>query len=115
NERDVRELQVLQELQVVSLDMPVDEDGEVFLGETLEDTTVSAFTHEELSVLEDGVLQYLTEQERAVIVVRYGADDGQCCTQREVAQRLGMKLNKVQKIDSHARLRLRRILERQAC
>jgi RNA polymerase sigma factor (sigma-70 family) len=112
-ERDVRELLVLRELHVVSLDTPLDEDGDVTLGETIEDAATSALSESDGFSLED-VLEHLTEHERAVILVRYGFGDNQSCTQAETAQVLGMRLNKVQELDRRARIRLRRVLELQA-
>jgi RNA polymerase nonessential primary-like sigma factor len=110
-DREVRELVVLRELQVVSLDAPVDDDGDVTLAEVIEDTGISS--DEDVSSLED-VLKHLSEQERAVILVRYGFGDSQPCTQAETAQVLGMKLRRVQELDWRARIRLRRVLELQA-
>lgn len=110
-DREVRELVVLRQLQVVSLDAPVDEDGDVMLAEVIEDTSITS--DEDVPSLED-VLKHLSEQERAVILVRYGFGDGQPCTQAETAQLLGMKLRRVQELDWRARIRLRRVLELQA-
>ena len=111
NEWQVRELVALQEQQMVSLDAYVDED--MTLGEMIEDPVVSALVDEDGSSLED-MLQYLTEQERAVVLARYGFGDDQFHTQQEVAQMLGMRLYKVQELDRRARIRLRRVLERPA-
>jgi DNA-directed RNA polymerase specialized sigma24 family protein len=60
------------------------------------------------------VLQHLTDQELAVILLRYGLGEHQAHTQREAARVLGMGLPKVQLLDQRARLRLRRVLEEQA-
>ena len=113
-ERDVRELLVLHELQVISLGTSVDEEGEVTLAETIEDSAASAFLpDEDFSSIEE-VLKCLTQEEQAVVLARYGSDNDQPCTQRKVAEQLKMPLNRVQELDRRARLRLRRVLERPA-
>jgi RNA polymerase nonessential primary-like sigma factor len=108
SERDLYALMVLQARQVVSLDVPVDEDGEVTLAETVEDS-IGAGIDEGVASPED-LLRHVTEQQRVVLLVRYGFGDGQPCTQAETARLLGMKLNKVQELDRRARIRLRRVL-----
>lgn len=109
----VRELSALQEQRVVSLDMFVDEDEEMTLGETIEDAVGTALPDEDGSSVAE-ILQYLTEQERAVVLARYGFRDDRIHTQQEVAQMLGMRLYKVQELDRRARIRLRRMLDRPA-
>lgn len=52
----------------------------------------------------------MTSRERAVMKLRYGVEDGQPHTQREVAELLGLKLSTVQMIDGRAKRRLRRSL-----
>ena len=108
SERDLYELMVLQAQRVVSLDAPVDEEGEVTLAETVADSTV-ADVDEGMASPED-LFQHVTEQQRAVLLVRYGFGDGQPRTQAETARVLGMKLNKVQELDRRARIRLRKAL-----
>jgi len=50
-----------------------------------------------------------------VLLLRYGFGDRRGRTQAEVAEQLGMKLHKVRELDRRARIRLRRVEERQAC
>jgi RNA polymerase primary sigma factor len=105
----VRELVVLQAQHVVSLDAPLDEDGEVLLQETLVDPAAEVFAPDGFSTVDD-VLWSLTKREQVVMKLRYGLDDGHPRTQREVAELLGMKLSTVQGLDIRAKLRLRRAL-----
>ena len=107
---DMCELMALQARQVVSLETPVDEDGEVTLGETIEGPAVPVAAREEVPSLE-GILDHLSEQQRAVILTRYGIGSGQPRTQAETARLLGMKLSRVQELDRRARVRLRVALE----
>lgn len=53
----------------------------------------------------------LTEQERQVIVLRYGLGGNPPCRQREVARRLGISRSYVSRIEKRALEKLRRALE----
>lgn len=109
--RNVCERVVLcEQRKVMSLDAAMVVDGEMTVGDMLEDTSYSACGD---TSLED-VLQHLTDQELAVILVRYGLGEHKAHTQKEAAQVLGMELPKVQLLDQRARLRLRWVLEEQA-
>jgi RNA polymerase primary sigma factor len=105
----VHELLVLQAQRMVSLDVPLDEDGELLLHETLVDPSAHTFAEEGFFTVED-VLRSLTGREQVVMKLRYGLDDGFPRTQREVAELLGMKLSMVQGLDVRAKWRLRRAL-----
>src|SRR6266487_5143009 len=93
SEQAVRELGVLQEQQIVSLHMRLDDDGETRLEDVIEDSTV--FADDGFVSVED-VLEHLTERERAVIQLRYGFVDGRAYTQKETADALGVALSTVQ-------------------
>jgi RNA polymerase primary sigma factor len=105
----VHELVILQEQRIVSLHAPVDEDGEILLEEVIADPSASVDAEDEFTSVED-VLGRLTDLEGAVMKLRYGVEDGQPRTQREVAELLGLKLSTVQMIDGRAKRRLRRSL-----
>jgi len=107
-ERDIQELIVLQEQQLVSLHQPL-EDGETFVENVLEDPAASAFVDDGFSSVDD-VLDKLTERERVVFQLRYGLVDGREYTQKEVAELLGVALSTVQMVDRRARMRLRKVL-----
>ena len=108
-ERDVRELIVLQEQQVVSLHMPLEEDDGLALEDVIIDPAASAFAEDGFSSIDD-VLERLTERERVVIKLRYGFDGGQAYTQREIADLLGVDVATVQLVDRRAKKRLHRAL-----
>lgn len=57
------------------------------------------------------VRQVLTEQERQVIVLRYGLEGGQPLRQREVAQITGISRSYVSRIEKRALEKLRKALE----
>src|SRR5438034_3107328 len=111
SERDVRELVVLQEQQIVSLHMMLDDDGDTRLEDVIEDAAAFPFADDGFVSVED-VLDCLNERERTVIQLRYEFADGRAYTQREAAAALGVSLTMVQKIDRRAKMRLRRALER---
>ena len=111
SERDVRELVILQEQQIVSLHMRLDDDGDTRLEDVIEDPAASPFAQDGFVSMED-VLEYLNERERAVIRLRYGFADGRAYTQKEAADALGIALSTVQMLDRRAKMRLRRALER---
>src|SRR5438105_12748058 len=93
--RDVQELIVLREQQMLSLHMPLDEEGETLLEDVIEDNSASSFADAGLSSADD-ILEHLTERERAIFQLRYGLTDGCTYTQREVAALLNIDLSTVQ-------------------
>jgi len=113
SERDVRELVVFQEQQIVSLHMTLGDDGDTRLEDVIEDPSASAFADDGFIIVED-VLEHLNERERTVIRLRYGFVDGRAYTQQEAADALGVALSTIQMIDRRAKMRLRRVLERRA-
>ena len=68
-------------------------------------------TAEQVGQLRKAVGVCLTEQERQVIVLRYGLGGGSPCRQREVAQRCGVSRSYVSRIEKRALEKLRRYLE----
>lgn len=68
-------------------------------------------TAEQVGQLRKAVELCLTEQERQVIVLRYGLGGGSPCRQREVAQRCGVSRSYVSRIEKRALEKLRRYLE----
>jgi len=112
SEQDIQELVVLRDQQVVSLNAPL-EDGETFLEDVLEDSTVSASVDDGFFSA-DEVLDTLTEREQSIIRLRYGLNDGHVYTQKEIADRLGVTSSRVAVLEHRAKMRLRKALERYA-
>jgi len=109
--REVCDLLVLGEQRtVMSLDAPMDQNGEMTVGDLIEDTSCGYGREVDL----EEVLQHLSDQELAVVLLRYGLGEHQVHTQQEAARVLGMKLAKVQLLDQRARIRLRWVLEERA-
>jgi len=111
NERDVRELIVLQEQQVVSLYAFPTEDDDLSLEDVVADPTASLFMDDSsIPTPLETALASLPDRERIVVNLRYGFDDGQARTQREVAHLLGVTLSTVEAVDRRAQRRLRQAL-----
>jgi RNA polymerase primary sigma factor len=110
SEREVCDLIVLQAQQVISLYLPLDEDGETMLADAIVDPVASSFADDGFTSVED-VFKHLTHREQVVVKLRYGIEDGYTYTQREVADLLGVALTTIQMVDRRARMRLRRVLE----
>ena len=68
-------------------------------------------TAEQVEQLRKGVRACLTDQERQVIVLRYGLDGEKPCRQREVASRCGVSRSYVSRIEKRALEKLRQYLE----
>ncbi len=111
-EREVRELVVLQEQQIVSLHAFPTDDEDLSLEDVVADPTPSYFVDDGPPVPTplETALASLTERERIVVNLRYGFDDGQARTQREVAHLLGVALSTVEVVDRRAQMRLRKAL-----
>ncbi len=113
SEGDVRELIVLEEQQVVSLHaFPADDDDDLSLEDVIADPTASQFIDDSSSIPTplETALASLPERERIVVHLRYGFDDGQARTQREVAHLLGVAVSTVEAVDRRAQRRLRQAL-----
>jgi RNA polymerase primary sigma factor len=108
-ERDVQELIVLQEQEVVSLHTFPFEDGAFSIEETIADPTASDFAEDRFSSVEEA-LESLPESEQVVIKLRFGFNDGQAYTQKEIADLLSVAISTVVALDRRAQKRLRRAL-----
>ncbi len=108
-ERDVLELVVLQEQQVVSLHSFPSDDDDLSLEDILAAPSDSDFNDGRFSSVDDA-LASLPERERVIIHLRYGFHDGHPYTQREVAGLLGIACSTVASLDRRAHMRLRRTL-----
>jgi len=107
---EVRELQVLNHLQVVRLtSLPREEDGVAFdsVAASQEDDAASTANISPLMLL---ALGKLPGRERAVILLRYGFADGYARTTREAAEELGVTTHTVERLHRRALGRLKDVL-----
>jgi RNA polymerase primary sigma factor len=109
-QRQVEEiLPLLQE--PLSLEAPVDPDGEMVLAEVIPDPRAGDV--EELvtdQLAQDWIrmtMAELTPQEQQVLTLRYGLDDGRFRALEDVSAQLGLRRDQVRKIEGHALRKLR--------
>ncbi len=98
----------------VSLEAPVGQDGDAFLGDFIEDDSMPApldLASQQLlkSQISDS-LQKLTDRERRIIELRYGLLDGRYRTLEEVGREFGITRERIRQIEAKALRKLRRPL-----
>lgn len=76
-----------------------------------EDLLETISTKERLKQVRRAVESCLTDQERQVILMRYGLGGLKPCRQREVAQMLGISRSYVSRIEKKALGKLKKVLE----
>ena len=76
-----------------------------------EDLLETISTKERLKQVRKAVESCLTDQERQVVLMRYGLGGLKPCRQREVAQMLGISRSYVSRIEKRALGKLRKVLE----
>jgi RNA polymerase primary sigma factor len=95
----------------LSLEMPIDDEGESMLGDFIEDEDSPApdetASHNLLKQHLDSVLDTLPPREVRVLQLRYGLIDGKTCTLEEVGRRMGVTRERVRQIEAQALRRLR--------
>jgi len=107
----VREIQKIVQ-QPISLDTPIGEDGDSYLGDILPDqqaeSPLSSFLAADLRRETMEVLRTLTPREESVLRMRFGmADDGEL-TLEEVGRSFNVTRERVRQIESEALRKLRR-------
>jgi RNA polymerase primary sigma factor len=106
----VREIQRFSQ-EPVSLEAPVGEDDESYLGDFVEDPAAiaPASAADRKLLLEDleEALQELNEREQEVVRLRFGLDDGQAHTLEEVGKRFGVTRERIRQIESKTLAKLR--------
>ena len=95
----------------VSLEAPVGQEGDAFLGDFIEDETMppplELASHKLLRGQIGDALDRLTDRERRIIVLRFGLDDGQFRTLEEVGREFGITRERIRQIEAKALRKLR--------
>jgi RNA polymerase primary sigma factor len=112
---DVPDDKVRQVLDVsrhpISLEAPVGQDGDAFLGDFIEDETMphplELASQELLKSQICDALSKLTERERKIIVLRFGLEDGRFRTLEEVGREFGITRERIRQIEAKALRKLR--------
>ncbi|PZR95867.1 MAG: RNA polymerase subunit sigma [Candidatus Chloroheliales bacterium] len=95
----------------VSIDTPLDENEDSFLGDLIEDqkvaTPMEEATQRLLKEQIDAVLQNLSERERQIIVLRFGLNDGHYRTLEEVAKEFNITRERIRQIEAKILRKLR--------
>ncbi|HEY1738027.1 MAG TPA: RNA polymerase sigma factor RpoD [Acidimicrobiia bacterium] len=106
----VREIQRISQ-EPVSLETPVGEEDDSFLGDFVEDpNTIAPSAAADLKMLradiEEALLE-LNEREQQVVRMRFGLDDGQIRTLEEVGRAFGVTRERIRQIESKTLAKLR--------
>ena len=112
---DVPDDKVRQVLEVarhpVSLEAPVGNEGDAFLGDFIEDESMPApLEIASAHLLKDQIgeaLSKLTERERKIIQLRFGIEDGKFRTLEEVGREFGITRERIRQIEAKALRKLR--------
>jgi RNA polymerase primary sigma factor len=112
---DVSDDKVRQVLDVsrhpISLEAPVGQDGDAFLGDFIEDDSMphplELASQELLKSQISDALSKLTERERLIIELRFGLNDGRFRTLEEVGRHFGITRERIRQIESKALRKLR--------
>jgi len=95
----------------LSLEMPIDDEGESMLGDFIEDQESPApdetASYNLLKEHLGSVLETLPPREVRVLQLRYGLIDGKTCTLEEVGRKMGVTRERVRQIEAQALRRLR--------
>lgn len=97
----------------ISLETPIEMDGDSCLGDLLEDTNApdpaeTAFAAILKAHLAD-ILDALPPRQRRVLVLRFGLDDNHPRTLEEIAKTFGVTRERARQLESKALIKLRRL------
>lgn len=118
-EEKINELILLSQ-EEVSLETPVNDSGDTTLGDFIPDSSagdpLDYFINSNLRNNLNRALEQLDEREKAILIMRYGLEDGKEYTLEEIGQRFGLTRERIRQIELRALKKIRqseagRILE----
>jgi RNA polymerase primary sigma factor len=112
---DITDDKVRQVLDVarhpVSLEAPVGQEGDAFLGDFIEDESMpqplEIASQQLLKSQISEALSKLTDRERKIVVLRFGLEDGKFRTLEEVGREFGITRERIRQIEAKALRKLR--------
>ncbi|MEU1053416.1 sigma-70 family RNA polymerase sigma factor [Streptomyces sp. NPDC005876] len=97
----------------VSLNMPVDDEGETQFGDLLEDSSAVSPEQSVMTLLRseelDDLIGRLDPRTASIIKMRYGIEDGRERTLTEVGKEHGLTRERIRQIEKHALLELKKL------
>ncbi|GHC61512.1 sigma-70 family RNA polymerase sigma factor [Streptomyces flavofungini] len=97
----------------VSLNMPVDDEGDTQFGDLLEDTSAVSPEQSVLTLLRseelDDLIGRLDQRTASIIKMRYGIVDGRERTLTEVGKEHGLTRERIRQIEKHALMELKKL------
>lgn len=94
----------------VSLDVTINEDEDVTMGELVADETATAFMDFDDNSVKEllyNILDSLSERERQVIKLRFGLEDGRTYTLEAIGQKFNLTKERIRQIEASALKKLR--------
>jgi RNA polymerase primary sigma factor len=107
-----RVLEIIKFMQLpISLESPIGEEGDAYLGDIIEDKNAlappEAASRQLLKDQIDDVLSTLTPRERRIIQLRFGLEDGVNRTLEEVGKEFNVTRERIRQIEAKALRKLR--------
>ncbi len=106
----VREILKISQVPI-SLETPIGEEGDLHLGDFIEDrgalAPAEAASYQLLKEQIDGVLSTLSEREKRVLQLRFGLEDGRSRTLEEVGWEFGVTRERIRQIEANALRKMR--------
>lgn len=94
-----------------SLDTPIDEDGEVSIGDTIADhnteNPLANLIREANSQIISNILETLSDREAAILRMRFGIDADKAMTLEEVGNEFGLSKERIRQLENKAIRKLR--------
>lgn len=99
--------------ETCSLDAPVGEEGEATMGGLLPDfegqEPQAELIRQELKDILESLMDKLTDRQRQILRLRFGMDDGVCCSLEDIGKKLGISKERVRQVERQAMDKLQKM------